>query len=128
LADGRVLVFGGVDDTEAGFLDDAWIWTPSTETWSEVASMSMPRADATGQLLTDGRVLVCGGWQVSGPASGCELFNPASLEWSPLPDPASQIVSRAGSVSAVLPDGEVIILGGYGIANNLLTDLLIYRP
>lgn len=63
LADGRVLVVGGVD-----VVADLWatvasaeIYDPTTDRWSGVAAMEESRAAHTATLLTDGQVLVAGG-------------------------------------------------------------------
>jgi hypothetical protein len=66
LADGTVLVTGGglkrdgQDASQAVYT--AELWSPSTQTWTTMASMQTPRLyHSTALLLPDGRVLVTGG-------------------------------------------------------------------
>jgi hypothetical protein len=66
LPDGNVFVEGGGQTTAAtdlsGAVLQAEIWSPSTETWTTVASMATPRLyHSTALLMPDGRVLVAGG-------------------------------------------------------------------
>jgi len=66
LPDGNVLVTGGGTTTTAGDVADAVLpaemWSPATETWTTLASMSAPRLyHSEALLLPDGRVLIMGG-------------------------------------------------------------------
>jgi hypothetical protein len=66
LPDGTVLVTGGGTTTGAGdvahAVPQAELWSPTTETWKTLASMSVPRLyHSEALLLPDGRVLVSGG-------------------------------------------------------------------
>ena len=58
LQDGRVLLAGGNNNTEA--LRGAEIYDPSTGKWTDAGNLRVAR-DPTATLLTDGRVLVAGG-------------------------------------------------------------------
>jgi hypothetical protein len=68
LADGTVLVAGGLDDT--GARADAYTYAPQLNTWSPADALTVPRAMHEAVLLTDGRILVIGGT----PDGSCELF------------------------------------------------------
>jgi hypothetical protein len=66
LPDGNVLVVGGGNTTDAvnpaGAIYQAEIWSPSTETFTPVASMTVPRLyHSNALLLPDGRVVMTGG-------------------------------------------------------------------
>jgi hypothetical protein len=69
LPDGTVLVTGG-GTTSAGTdstvgVKPAELWSPSTETWTTMASLQVSRLyHSTALLLPDGRVLVAGGGRV----------------------------------------------------------------
>lgn len=65
LPDGSVLATGGETDRNGGTIANAVyaaeLWSPTTETWSTMASMHTPREyHGTALLLPDGRVLVSG--------------------------------------------------------------------
>jgi hypothetical protein len=66
LPDGTVLVTGGGTTTTSGDVANAVLpaelWSPTTETWTTLASMSVPRLyHSEALLLPDGRVLISGG-------------------------------------------------------------------
>jgi hypothetical protein len=88
LPDGSVLATGGekttdpFDQTQAVF--PAELWSPATETWTTVASLSVPRFyHSIALLLPDGRVLVAGGGRFGGTAVddmlNAEIYSPPYL-------------------------------------------------
>ncbi len=63
LADGRVLVTGGVDYSGTPGIDtSAELWTPSSGLWAPGGALLTPRVSHTATLLADGRVLILGGY------------------------------------------------------------------
>jgi N-acetylneuraminic acid mutarotase len=80
LADGRVLVAGGV--APGAVVNSTEIFQPLTGEWSAAAPMSVGRCDHAAALLSDGRVVVAGGWGPSADGtsfqtmSSSELFTP----------------------------------------------------
>jgi hypothetical protein len=63
LGDGRMLISGGVFQYEfGGFLDDAYVHDPITQSFKPTARMSLARHSHRSLLLSDGRVVVAGGW------------------------------------------------------------------
>ncbi len=114
LADGRVLVVGGVvveNDAER-FLASAEIWDPATESFSPAGSLDAARVVHTATLLPDGRVLVVGGANPDGasPASA-EIWDPATESFSPA---GSLLQPRGWHSATLLPDGRVLVVGGRG--------------
>jgi hypothetical protein len=88
LPDGTVLASGGMTDSDGIDLSKAVlpaeIWNPTTETWTTVASMSVPREyHSTALLLPDGRVLMAGGGQLAGSAAvnetNAQIYSPPYL-------------------------------------------------
>ena len=66
LPDGTVLVTGGGTDSASADVANAVLpaelWSPTTQTWTTLASMSAPRLyHSEALLLPDGRVLISGG-------------------------------------------------------------------
>jgi Kelch motif len=115
LADGRVLVAGGVDPTQVDSppaLSSAEIFDPATGTFSPTGSMTIPRADAAAAPLPDGRILIAGGDDKNYPDYGlksAEIYDPATGTFSPTGD---MTVLRNGPAAAPLPDGRVLVAGG----------------
>lgn len=87
----------------------------STNTWSEVAPMSMPREGALIATLADGQVLVAGGattTEIEPEARALattEIYDPAADSWTAGPD---LLEPRKDGHALLLPDGSVLIHGG----------------
>jgi fibronectin type 3 domain-containing protein len=80
LPDGNVFVEGGGRTTEpvnpSNAVFAAEIWSPATETWTTVASMTTPRLyHSTALLLPDGRVFVAGGGRFDPGTVPTDRFN-----------------------------------------------------
>jgi N-acetylneuraminic acid mutarotase len=133
LGDGRVLLAGGLVPYDGtGRLvatAAAEVYDFQTDTWSAVSPMAVPRGSFTATRLNDGRVLVVGGTTNDGAVppnslvtSTAEIFNPATNTWSAaasLPGP------RQEAGAAPLPDGRVLVMGGYAEAAR---EALLYDP
>ncbi len=123
LADGRVLVAGGVD--EAGASATAERFSPDSGGFLAASPMQAARANHTATLLDDGKVLVVGGTGSDGQALAVtELYDAANNTWLPA---GSLNVVRRGHTATRLKDGRVLIAGGDsgGAAINALE---IYDP
>ena len=76
LADGRVLVLGGSTSSDDGlttsFVTVAELWDPSTHSVTPAGELVEARAGHTATLLSDGGVLVVGGYIGSGYTSGVD--------------------------------------------------------
>ena len=89
--------------------------------------LSRPHA-STATLLNTGSILIAGGVTeiVAGGAvtATAELFNPGSLTFS---GTGSLTMARAGHTATLLPDGKVLIVGGYNGSTSLASAEL-YDP
>lgn len=84
LSNGRVLVEGGGSDYSGGqFLASAELYDPKTGTWTSTGSMADQRNLLTATLLTDGQVLVAGGFGAHAPLASAELYDPKTGTFSP---------------------------------------------
>lgn len=110
LADGRVLVVGG--DNDSGMTPSAELYDPVTDAWTRVADLHRARFFGIGDgawLLADGRVLVAGSDAVGDGISTSEIFDPASGTWSapvPLTSP------RCGPAATTTLGGVPVLIGG----------------
>jgi hypothetical protein len=124
LLDGRVLIAGGsafaTDGDVCATLNSAELFDPASGTFSPTGDMTAFRFGHTATTLKDGKVLIAGGVDVSeDPDNGCtEEFTFASAE---LYDPTTGVFAPTGSMSfsrwdataTLLPDGRVLIAGGF---------------
>jgi len=116
LADGHVLVAGSAAGN-GDVVATAELYDPDSGTWSNTGSMAVARVNATATLLRDGRVLVIGG--SFGGNSGAffnalasaEVYDPAAGMWSMA---ASMHADRQDHTATLLPDGTVLVAGGFG--------------
>jgi hypothetical protein len=118
LADGRVILIGGQGGAGGGTpLDTAEIYDPANETFTSSGPfpMATPRYLHAATVLPDGKVLVTGGlWNVA-PTSvlpSAELYDPATRTFTTT---GALNVARSGHTSTALPNGKVLIVGGYGL-------------
>lgn len=124
LADGKVLIAGGLGS--AGFLDQAELFDPLTQTFSVRAQMLYPRQYQTATLLADGRVLVAGGFIDGGEtASTAELYDPVMDTWTAT---GSMERGRAFHSATLLPGGKVLVYGGQEGLSTRLSDAETYDP
>jgi hypothetical protein len=82
----------------------------SSETWAITAPLLTPRFAHQTVLLTNGTVLVLGGYDTNNaPLSSTELYDPAAQTWTPA---APLNLPRAGHTATLLLDGKVLVAGG----------------
>lgn len=123
LADGRVLVVGGSDARDGlGRYDSAEIWDPRTGGFSSSGRMHSRRYKISGSAvrLGSGSVLVSGG------APQAELFHPGDQTFELVPGDLG--ASYAFSSATVLPNGDVLVAGGYDDRIRLTNQAFIFRP
>jgi hypothetical protein len=124
LADGRILIAGGVPGLVGDALASAEIWDPVAGTVEPTGAMSVARADAAATLLNDGRVLVVGGATRSDgsasvtPVGAAEIWDPADGTFSTV---FTQEFGSGGSpggdlslLALTLRDGRVLVLDREG--------------
>jgi hypothetical protein len=129
LPGGRVLIAGGFDNS--GTLASAEIFNPANNKFSSagIGSMVGPRADAASSPLPDGRVLIAGGTADGAHSlSSAEVFNPANDSFSSA-GMGSMGTARWQAIAAPLPDGRVLIAGGYdSSSHSYLSSAEVFDP
>jgi len=114
LADGKVLVAGGVDNNGI-FLSSAEIYDTATGTFTSTGNLITGRANHAAVLLASGKVLVAGGCCDISSSTGVEEFNSAEL-YEPVAGTfaatGSLVDVREGFTMTPLPDGRVLAAGG----------------
>ena len=132
LANGKVLVVGGLERTLAPFsvTDSAELYDPATGTWSRTGNLNTGRIGHTATLLPNGKVLVAGGRDHLAPpffglTDSVELYDPATGTWS---NTGNLNTSRSGHTATLLANGQVLVAGGVTTDCILLDSAELYDP
>jgi N-acetylneuraminic acid mutarotase len=132
LADGVVLIAGGfsaASDT-APALNTAELFDPVAKTFTNIsATMASPRIFHTATRLQNGLVLLAGGQSDTNDGDGAdiaELFNPATQTFTALS--ATMTSPRGGHAAVLLPDGKVLLMGGFNNSSMSLNSAEVFDP
>jgi len=117
LPNGKVLVTGGRDAQDNFFsLASAEIFDPFANqgagAFTLIGNMNSPRSVHTATLLSNGTVLIAGGFNdgnTSLSVTSAETFDPSTNVFTPT---GSMSIPRARQTSTLLPDGTVLEAGG----------------
>jgi N-acetylneuraminic acid mutarotase len=130
LSNGMVLVAGGSsDDGQETALESVELYDPVTGAWTATGDMIRARSRHTTTLLSDGRVLVAGGFESAQGAGGydrlpsAELYDPVTGSWTATDDMSQ---ARDAHTATLLPDGRVLVAGGGG--GGRLSSAELYDP
>ena len=122
LANGQVLVTGGLTTADANPVAGAELYDPLSGAFTATGHMTVGRAGHTATLLQDGTVLIAGGFTdttLAG-ADTAEIYDPAAGSF--LATKGSMAVARLSHTATRLPNGKVLLVGG----GSLLAE--IYDP
>ena len=123
LADGRVLVAGGLDDGGAPLASAELLEEdpsrPGRLLVTPAGSLSTARGFAAAVRLADGRVLVAGGIGKSALLASAEVFEPAAGGPGAFSATGPLATPRGAPMAALLADGRVLIAGGSGPSDPL---------
>jgi hypothetical protein len=125
LADGRVLVVGGVTSPPNALVVTATaeIFDPASASWSATGSMGLGRRAIDLVLAPDGSVLVAGGFDAAnGLTASAERFDPSTGAWSPAPalgTPRAPVLVR-------LLDGRVLAIASIGRLSTTIVE--VFEP
>lgn len=132
LADGRVFVAGGWS-SQAGFffaLSSAEVYDAATGTFTRAGAMAQARIGPAAVRLDSGAVLVLGGF---GPhplggyrsIASAEVYDPVTGAFSPTAD---MTTARQGMTATLLPDGTVLVAGGFDFSSGPVSSAEVYDP
>ncbi|CAG8627458.1 3533_t:CDS:2, partial [Funneliformis caledonium] len=119
---------GGNDGT---FLGDTYLFDTLSITWTRLATPQVPilACDFSSVLLNDGRLIIIGGYgppennvSVHRPISQIEIYNTINNTWSRqiVPQPKGMTDHRRYHTSTLLPNGDVVIVGGLDVTPNVV--------
>ena len=83
---------------------------PAANSWSPIASMSMPRTGAAGAVI-DGKLYAVGGYKEKEFLNSVERYDPVADQWDPTETVAPMTTARANSGAVVLA-GKLYVIGG----------------
>ncbi|MGZ3448248.1 MAG: Kelch repeat-containing protein [Polyangiales bacterium] len=100
---GGAIVAGG-----AAGISSSELYDETANTWTTVA-MNAEHVAAAATVLSDGKILVTGGFDSTAVHSIAEVYDPVAKKWT-LAGPMAN--ARARHVSVRLPSGKVLVAGG----------------
>lgn len=119
--EGLVYSVGGFDG--GANINQAFVYDPNTDTWSEIASMSAVR-EKPAAAFVDGLLYVVGGWdEVGGTVGSLEIYDPGSDSWSE----GAEVPAAYAAATAVAHDGLLYVIGGCTDFCGV-TDVQVYDP
>ena len=127
LADGRVLIVGGFTNESVGTNVSAEIYDPASNSWTDA---DLPPGDHSGITsavsMADGTVMVMGGgFYFQGNSRAVSRFDPATNTWTAL---APMALQRSLHQTVVLPDGQILVIGGSSANTSTPSSHEIYNP
>lgn len=127
LPTGLVLVTGGCAGRGCSpILASTELYDPETRSFRGAAQMHVPRVSHAAVSLSDGSVLVTGGWTTGGLTTArAEVYNPAQDRFIAAGEMTS---ARASHVAVPLSDGRVLIIGGEVRTGVALSSVEIFDP
>ena len=127
LVDGRVLFEGNYEND--GNPADAELYDTATGTFTRLGSTIGRHQFSTATLVPDGTVLIAGGQLVGGPGDrDAEIYLPANSRFARAGPDGNMNVGRHLHSATLLPDGTVLIAGGYSAYPAQTSTAELYTP
>src|SRR5437762_813454 len=127
LSDGRLLVIGGATTGPQTFPDPGTpsveAYDPATGTWTVNGSLIGQRLLHTATLLSNGTLVIAGGWPDPYSTYTWEVYDPATGTWTVT---GSLNTARQGHTATLLANGTVLVAGGMNTGT--ITSAEIYDP
>jgi len=123
---GEVLLWGGIDAYGHVLEDGEWL-NPATQHFVRTGALGLPaRAGHTLSVLTDGSVLMTGGWSTDGtPATTAVLWQPQTRQATPL---SAGQTPRLEAHANLQSDGSLRIEGGVDAHGQAVLATWQFRP
>jgi hypothetical protein len=126
LPNGQVLIVGGGECPLTRI--NAELYNPTTGRWSAARNLLQQRYHHTASLLPNGKVLVVGGngsEYGDDALSSAEIYDPATNLWSYT---GALTQARGHHTATTLPNGKVLIAGGFNAQGQALATAELYDP
>lgn len=115
LPDGRAFTAGGLNrcgtsaSCQIAYLKTAETYDPATGVWTATGALGKERVRHQLASLSDGRVVVLGGWDGTATVGGAEVFNPSIGAFSAA---GTLLTARMDFTATSLADGRVLLADG----------------
>src|SRR5207249_358480 len=96
-SDGRIYAIGGADASTTP-LATVNAYTPSSNSWATVASLTTARSALAGTQGSDGRLYAIGGKSATAPTNVVEAFTAGSRRWNTV---ANMLTMRSALAAAL---------------------------
>lgn len=126
--DGRIYAIGGENSCSNGVcnvLATVEAYTPSTDSWSTVASLPIARSGLVAATGGDGRIYALAGYDGHHSVTTVEAYAPATNSWSTV---APMPTAWPGFTAAAGRDGRIYAMGGDVSGSTGSTSLEVYDP
>jgi PKD repeat protein len=124
MPDGSIVLMGGQDSN--GPEDDVWQSTDEGVTWTEVnyGALWSGRTGQSSVVMPDGSIVLMGGQDIYDPENDVYQSPPGSdgVTWNPVNYDAISS-GRYGQSSVAMPDGSIVLIGGYDWYGGLDNDV-----
>jgi hypothetical protein len=122
---GYILVAGGTNGPSV--LRSAELYDPALRTFTPTGDLNLARDLHTASLLPNGKVLIAGGYAAdsvsTGPTTSAEIYYPREGVWRLT---GSMTGARDSHSAITLPDGNILVFGGYNGGGYLETAEIYY--
>lgn len=105
-----MLIAGGVVANSSQYLASTELYNPATGTFTTGPAMSTPRSNCSATLLSDGNVLLAGGYD-NGVVGSADIYESATNTIVPT---GTLNFARETHTATLLGNGEVLVAGGFG--------------
>ena len=123
-----MLVAGGFNGgaVQGKTINNTELYDTDSGLWVQAPSLKHTRSGHTATLLSDGRVLVAGGFDTSFTGLySAEIFSPASTTWVEI---TSMNKARAGHSATLFENGQVLMAGGFYLRSHPHNSVEIFNP
>ncbi|CAF1686091.1 unnamed protein product, partial [Adineta ricciae] len=83
--------------------------------WTVTGNMNVARKSHTASMLSNGKILVTGGYGSSN-LNSVELYDPSTSNWTTT---TNMSVARSSHTASMLSNGKILVTGGSGSSGEL---------
>ncbi|MDD4136764.1 MAG: sialidase family protein [Methanoregula sp.] len=124
MPDGSIVLIGGLDSS--GERNDVWRSTDYGATWTQVTADSgwIARESVSSVVMADGSIIVTGGTLPGGYTQFNDVWRSTDngATWTRV-NPGAAWYKRYGHSTVAMPDGSIVLTGGYSFGPAFLNDV-----